>query len=144
MDNQLLNAYLQTDYIIDDEIGLWVMNIGQKEPTLSRYLHRFDQPTAAFLTAYNPMSKRLTEAQNEQRHKQLIASLNKQNMKYLTGYGAGKDDSWPAEKSVFILNITKQQADQLALEFEQAAYVWVDEAANVRLISQQQYHQQLG
>ncbi len=139
MDKKLLNAYMQTDYIIDDDIGIWLINIGQTERTLSRYLHRFKQPTAAFITAYNPHSKVVSKQQNELRHKALVAELNAKQLDFLNGYGAGRDESWSAEKSVFITNITQQQANQLAAKFEQQAYVWLDEQGQVSLITNEHY-----
>ncbi|MDG1731550.1 MAG: DUF3293 domain-containing protein [Thalassotalea sp.] len=134
MDKNLQQAYLNTDYIIDDELGFWQINIGDTDRTLSRYLHTFDLPTAAFITADNPMSKRLSESENKKRHQQLISAVKKLNLTCHQGYGAGPKGDWPKEASLLITNISKQQATSLAKQFKQMAYVWLDDKGLVSLI----------
>ncbi|WOH38010.1 DUF3293 domain-containing protein [Thalassotalea fonticola] len=139
MDKNLQQAYLNTDYIIDDELGFWQINIGDTDRPLSRYLNTFENPTAAFITAYNPMSKRLKEGQNKQRLQQLQQAVGKLGLASCKGYGLSQQNDWPQEHSLLITNITKQQASQLAKDFQQAAYVWINEHGLVSLVGQQDY-----
>ncbi|WP_371185766.1 DUF3293 domain-containing protein [Thalassotalea maritima] len=133
MDDALVQAYLNTDYVIDDDIGIWVINIGNIEKTLSRYLHRQAQPTAAFISAANPMSKLLSDKENAQRHQALQQAVESLGVPFMQGYGAAQQGDWPVEKSLFICNLSEQQAEQLARQFQQAAYVWVDDSGLVSL-----------
>lgn len=139
MDNNLREAYLNTDYIIDDELGFWQINIGDTDRPLSRYLNTFKNPTAAFITAHNPMSKKLKEGQNKQRQQQLQQAVSKLGLSSCKGYGLSQHNDWPKEHSLLITNVTKQQASQLAKDFQQAAFVWIDEKGLVSLVSQQDY-----
>lgn len=134
MDKNLQQAYLNTDYIIDDELGFWQINIGDTDRTLSRYLHTFDVPTAAFITADNPMNKRLSESENKKRYQQLVSAVKKLNLICHQGYGASSNDYSSKEASLLITNITKQQADQLAKQFKQMAYVWLNDKGLVTLV----------
>ncbi|WNC70069.1 DUF3293 domain-containing protein [Thalassotalea nanhaiensis] len=139
MDHNLRQAYINTDYIIDDELGFWQINIGDTDRPLSRYLNTFENPTAAFITAYNPKSKRLKEGQNQQRQQQLHQAVSKLGLASCKGYGLSQQNDWPKEHSLLITNITKQQASQLAKDFQQAAFVWIDDKGLVSLVTQQDY-----
>ena len=139
LSKQLLTAYLETDYIIDDSIGLWQININDTDRSLSKYLHTFDKPCAAFITAHNPMSKRLSEKENKKRHQQLLSLLKQQGVNALNGYGIGATGDWPKEDSVFLTNVDQAQASQIAKKFNQAAYVWVNEKGEVTLITYDKY-----
>ncbi|TRX56675.1 DUF3293 domain-containing protein [Thalassomonas sp. M1454] len=134
MDKNLQQAYLNSDYIIDDELGFWQINIGDTDRTLSRYLHTFDVPTAAFITAENPKSKRLSDKENKKRGQQLLSQVQKLKLTCHQGYSIGAKADWPKENSLLITNITKQQANSLAQQFNQNAYVWLDETGAVKLI----------
>jgi hypothetical protein len=139
MDNELINAYLTTDYIIDDTLGMWMINIDQMDKPLSSYLHKFKQPTAAFITAFNPMSKRCKENQNKQQQAKLVKQLQQNSVTFLTGFAIDQDGAWPQEDSVLIVNINKQQASKIAKQFNQAAYVWIDETGMPLLVTHQEY-----
>ena len=139
MDKTLIENYLNTDYMIDDELGLWLINIDQQDRTLSRYLHRQAKPTAAFITAYNPMSKSTCEKINKRAHQQLQKQLTTQGFKFLQGYGQSQDNKWPAEPSVLVLAIDKSQANEIAKQYKQAAYVWLDETGLPSLVLKDEF-----
>ncbi|WP_068546495.1 DUF3293 domain-containing protein [Thalassotalea crassostreae] len=139
MDKALIDNYISTDYMIDDELGLWLININQHDRALSRYLHMQAKPTAAFITAYNPMSKPTSEKVNKRAHQQLQHQLTKQGFKFLHGYGQSQDNKWPAEQSVLVLAIDKSQANEIAKQYNQAAYVWIDDTGLPSLVLKDDY-----
>jgi hypothetical protein len=75
----------------------------------------------AFITACNPRSKVLTDAENLERHLQLKALVKD----YLSfeGEGVGNDPDWKPEKSLLILGIKMEFAVRIGMHFEQNAIV---------------------
>ncbi len=134
MNKDLQQAYRNCDYFIDDEIGFWQINIGDCDRTLSRYLHSFTLPTAAFISVYNPMAKPVKSSQINQRHQQLIKTLTKHNLSFCQGFMLNPQQGDSKQPSVFITNINKQQLTKLAAEFQQNAFVWVDEEGSVSVV----------
>ena len=78
--------------------------------------------SAAFLTAWNPRSELLSETENKKRNIQLRSKL--QPFITYESIGQSIDEKWAGEESFFILDIDKASVEQLAVEFEQFAYVW--------------------
>ena len=57
----------------------------------------------------------------------------KNNYSIFDAIGQGKDSSasfldmdWPEEESFFILGITKEEVEELAVDYGQNAYVWLE------------------
>ena len=89
--------------------------------------------TAVILTAWNPRSQPFSLQENKSRNNYLRASLMKNNYSIFDAIGQGKDSSasfldmdWPAEESFFILGITKEEVEELAVDYGQNAYVWLE------------------
>ena len=97
---------------------------------LEKSQHHF----AAILTAWNPRSCRTEMAENKKQNDALSQYLIKNNFVYYDALGKGQDSSWPAEESFFIIDISKEAADSLALEYEQNAYVWLQLNKPVELV----------
>ncbi len=131
----LLAAYRATDYEVA-ELNC-VLRVGEACPTLDARCQREVSPTAAFVTASNPRSVMLSDRENERRNLALRDRLQALGLTAVYGgVGRGRDGKWPPEKSVLILGISRPVADELATEFEQAAYVWYAEGKATLLISQ--------
>ncbi len=77
----------------------------------------------AFVSAANPGSEPLSTEENEQRHQKLILAVQNMGLRYCEGIGTDPAEKWPAEKSLFILDIRPEQALTLANKFEQRAIV---------------------
>ena len=120
----LQQAYLETDYIVSDDPPL-LLTIGEPSDDARILLASFGVQTAAFVTAWNPGSQLLSDGENEERQLRLLDEIEKRRMNYLLGSGERAD--W-REYSYFVLGITREDADQLARQFQQNAYVWLDES----------------
>ncbi len=116
-------AYRATTYIADLPQGPVGLRIDEPCPVLDRYLAQRASATWAFVSASNPGSQLLSDAQNAERHAQLIESVAAQGWEWVAGRGVPDDGNWPPELSLLILNIGLQNALALAAEFGQNAIV---------------------
>lgn len=98
--------------------------VGEISDEINRILEVENARNFAFLTAYNPFSKQLSEAENKVRQTELIKLLQSDNFLFYTGYGTNENESWEREESLFILNIEEKKAVEFACFFNQNAIVF--------------------
>lgn len=131
---QLLDQYFSTDFIVSDRDYEFVLNIGRASDNLLE-LYQFNKvETCAFMTAYNPDGKPVSDKENYQCQQRLIEDLDKRKIIYFKGEGKGRNSEWPAEPSLCILGLTCGEAIGLASEFAQLALVWAAKDAVPRII----------
>jgi hypothetical protein len=85
-------------------------------------LRKQDAKRWAYITVYNPFSQTFTDEANDARHRLLLQSVAA--FSSFEGEGKGADESWPPEKSLLILGISKEQAIAIGNEYEQNAIVY--------------------
>jgi hypothetical protein len=133
IDTTLVTAYQNAEYVVfaDKEI---VMLIDEQNDELQKLMSHHQCTQAAFITAYNPFSEILKEAENIQRQNQLTEELTRLGYKLIQGLGRDKEDQWPGEKSVLVLNIPLDTAKNLGNKYGQNAIVWIEENAIPQLL----------
>jgi hypothetical protein len=87
----------------------------------------------AYITAWNPLPTRYTVEENRLRDQSLRADLDALSLKYIEGIGEALDGIW-YEESLFIKNITKEQAESLAYKYGQVAYLFANGNDKAELI----------
>lgn len=122
-DPELIKAYEQTDYVVEDDPPL-VMHIGEQNDGLRILFASFNVESAAFITAWNPRSQKLSLDENYDRQAKLLDEIEKLRLNYFVGRGEHPSEGW-VEDSYLVLGINQDQAEALAREFEQHAYVWL-------------------
>ena len=120
---ELKQHYLNTTYSVFIEDKQYDIKIEQALPQKINRLISKDK-TAAILTAWNPRSQKLSEAENKTRNSALRSQLKEYTI--FNALGQGCDASWPAEESFLVIGISKEQAELVAVEFEQNAYIWFE------------------
>jgi len=117
--NDLLEAYKNTKYKVF-ELNLTI-EIGKSNQEVDAILAKYNASEWAFITAFNPYSKVLTDNENKIRHEE----LKKLTEDYVTyeGHGIGEDPTWEPELSLLIIGISKDDASILGNKFEQNAIV---------------------
>lgn len=121
IDQSLILAYQNTIYsTFRPALDL---KIGQANEALTVFLFDNNAFTWAFVSASNPFSIAITEAENQKRHQSLVDFVANSGLRYLEGEGKSEQGDW-AEKSLFILDISKREAIKLAQNFEQNAIVF--------------------
>ena len=121
LDPELLKAYLQTDYIVSDDPPM-MLKIGEQSDDARILLASFNTDYGAFITAWNPGSTILKDEDNDDRQAALLSEIEMRRLNYLVAYG--ERENW-REYSYFILGISREEASELAHQFQQNAYVWV-------------------
>jgi hypothetical protein len=120
--DDLLEAYRRTRYQAQTPGGRIVLRHGEHSPALDRLLDA-GSPGWAFITAWNPGSNpRLSLDENRRRQKDLEAALS-QHYRIFGGEGVGDDGRWPAEESVLVLGISREEALAIGRQFGQFAIV---------------------
>ena len=118
--NSLIEAYKNTKYkVFEPTITI---EIGKFNQDLNNLILNHNSNEWAFITAYNPFSRVLTNDENRLRH----IELKELTEKYVTfeGHGVGQDPTWKPELSLFIIGISKSDASKIGKKFEQNAIVY--------------------
>ena len=75
----------------------------------------------AYITAYNPQSKKLSKPQNIKRHQNLVEYCNEIGYVFYAGEGTDRKGKWDPEKSLLIIGINIFTAKKLGKYFQQKA-----------------------
>ena len=84
IDSSLRQKYLDTDYIISDDPPL-LMKVGEQSDDLRVLLGSMGVESAAFITAWNPHSEKLTDDENDDRQAVLLTDIEKMRLNYWSG-----------------------------------------------------------
>ncbi|GDX53493.1 hypothetical protein LBMAG27_25400 [Bacteroidota bacterium] len=118
--NDLILAYTNTKFHVF--IPAIIIEIGKRNEDLDSLIKGDEQVEWAYLTAYNPYSKELTDKENLKRQSQLLSKIS--DYKFYEGEGVGEDPTWKPERSILIVGIPKNEAISSGREFEQNAIVY--------------------
>jgi hypothetical protein len=129
---ETLAAYMATHFIVSTKPPITLL-IGDYSSLLASMLGA-SSAGAAFITAYNPRGVLLSDAENTERHRMLIAHLTEQGYEFLEGEGVDPNGEWPGETSVLVLDIDRASAERLGASYDQNAIVWIDTDAIPRLL----------
>lgn len=133
IDPVLWKAYEQTDFIVHSAPE-FVLNIGQLSDQLIQLFSINKVTTAAFVTAYNPFSKKLSRDENSVQQSIFVKEVQSRGLSFLQGLGQHPNHKWEVEPSLLILGIAFEAAKKLARTYEQNAFVWCDESCIPQLI----------
>jgi hypothetical protein len=115
-------AFAQTNYVVfvnDDKTLLIRANQGNNH-LLTYFAHL---KSWAFITAWNPLPYILDIEENRNRNNELEKDIYALNLDYYPGSGISVDENWE-EESFFIINCSKEEAEKLALKYNQLAFVY--------------------
>lgn len=119
----LEQAYMAAEYWIEGRPPL-LLRIGAPSPALDALLSRHGAEHGALITAANPRSRIVPEAANEAAHEQLLAQIAGLGLHHLPTRCHDPAGCWPDETGLFVSGIHASDAAELALRFDQNAYVW--------------------
>lgn len=123
----LLEDFSKTKYTFAD----FTIEIGKRHPPLDALLEKQSPKSWAIITAYNPMAKLRDAALNEAAQTELKKKLN--DFVVIEGMNVAEDETWN-EPSFLVLGISKIDAQRLAEQFQQAAIVYGELAAEAQLV----------
>jgi hypothetical protein len=138
----LWEAYQCSEYWIGTAPRALCLCVGKPAEGL-RELIRVEAPEAefgaatpwAYLTAWNPGSRRLPEAENRIRGAELEAKLRAACACILPGKGKDPEGQWPEEVGFLAVGLEAARAKELGREFGQYALLAGRGEGKVRLLS---------
>ena len=113
----LESAYRATTYVVRVPPQTLALRIGERCPAIERLLATRKVRSAAYMTAWNPMSRAAGRAYNAAAARELVSVLRRRGWSFVAGEGRGEEADWPAEQSLLILGISRAQAYRRAADF---------------------------
>jgi hypothetical protein len=129
----LLQAYRETDYIVHAAPN-FVLHIDQPCPALAAYYARRRISASCVITAWNPHSQPLGDAENRVRQARLEQALQQAGWHWLRTVAAHPRNGWPAEVGCFVQEMCAGTAIEWGRHFEQNAIVCCGPDATARLV----------
>ena len=105
MDRRLLDAYLSTEFWVEEVPNPFLLRVGSCSPALRALHGECGVTCSAFLTAYNPGS-RPTRTTGTGRQERIEADWPAR-FRPATGMGRDPSGAWPGEPSVLALGIPR-------------------------------------
>ena len=118
-----VQAYLETEYFVRGEHD-FVLRVGQFNKSLQSEHRCRGSDCSAFITAYNPYSDVVVEADNAKRNKALIDELKRRSLAFVDGMGKHPSNQRPGEPSYLVFGLTLEASKTLGARFEQNAILW--------------------
>ena len=129
----LIRAYEETDYrVLEPEP--FTMKIGIPSAGLARLYERTGARTATVITAWNPRSEKMSDAENEAAQARLVADLDRAGLRHLPALGADPKDQWKGEVSLLVPDAARETVEALGRKFGQNCIVWAEADALPKLL----------
>lgn len=129
---ELLEAYRQTIYRCEDlPIQLKVSEGSQAADQL---MSDIGVRRITVITAWNPESELLDEADNHAWNQQLRLKIEMLRKPFWEGLNIAVDDSWPSEETFWVADLNSFERDQLANEYKQNAVVEIEKGGIAMLV----------
>lgn len=124
----LVRAYREAIYIVNEGDDAIALKVGEVSHALAALMHLHKAQTAAMITAYNPFSETQPSAENERQQKALVAALKPKSIACFDAIGSDLEGKWEPEASTLALGISLVDAEHLADQFGQNAFIWINTA----------------
>lgn len=129
----LLQAYRETGYAVQAQPD-FVLHIDQSSAALAAYFRRRAINAGCVMTAWNPYSQPLGDAQNQARQARLEQALEQAGWQWVRAVGSHPENAWPPEVGCFVEDMGEEAASEWGLAYEQNAVVWCGADAVPRLL----------
>lgn len=123
IDSVTVQAYHETQYFVQGNKN-FTLEIGRINSNLLATHFYYGVECSAFITACNPQSQIISDAENARRQLGLTTKLTKLGLTYLNGIGKHPSNHWPGEESYLVLGVDIDTAKMLGKDFDQNAIVW--------------------
>ncbi|SEA30465.1 MAG: DUF3293 domain-containing protein [Candidatus Thiothrix putei] len=126
MTSELLAAYHAAHYQVQDPQGAFTLRTDSPSPELAALLRTRGHNCAAFITACNPHSWPLSEAENASAQQQLAAELAQYGYTTIPAIGLDPAGEWQGEASFLVPGLDLENAKSLGEQYAQNAILWAD------------------
>lgn len=121
-ESELFEAYRNTTYVAETPAGELRLRPGEPNSELERLdLPGRSSDEWAFITAWNPKSEQLDDAENAERQRGLEKRLRRSAHDVFPGEGRANSGDWPPEASLLAVGIQLERAVELAGKYGQNA-----------------------
>jgi hypothetical protein len=124
----LVRAYREAIYIVNEGDDAIALKVGEVSHALAALMRVHKAQTAAIITAYNPFSEIQPLEENERQQKALVAALKPKSITCFDAIGSDPEGKWEPEPSTLALGISLVDAERLADQFGQNAFIWINTA----------------
>lgn len=132
VDPATIQAYRETDYIVHAQPD-FVLRIDQPCPALAAYYMHRRIAAGCVITAFNPHSQPLSDAENQVRQSRLEQALQQAGWPWTPAVGRHPTNGWPPETGCFVEGMSAEAASEWGRTYEQNAVVWCGADAIPRL-----------
>lgn len=126
MTSELLVAYHAAHYQVQYPQGAFTLRTNSPSSELATLLRETGHTCAAFITACNPYSWPLSEAENAQAQQELAGELAQHGYAVIPAIGLDPAGEWQGEESFLVPGLTLDSAKALGKQFAQNAILWAD------------------
>lgn len=130
----LIAAYRATHYCVNGVSPPFLLRVDEVNSDLAACHRARAVDCSAFLTAWNPGSRPMSDEDNELAQARLREALEARGYAHLEGLGVDPTGQWAGEESVLVLGIGREAACELGREFRQHGIVWSGADAVPRLV----------
>ena len=134
MDRRLLDAYLSTEFSVEEVPNPFLLRVGSCSSALLALHAECGVTCSAFLTAYNPGSRPHSDDWNRAAQERVEAELTQGGFALRRGMGRDPSGAWPGEPSVLALGIPRDEAERIGRRYGQNAILWSDVDAVPQLL----------
>jgi hypothetical protein len=129
------DAYLRTTFIAETPNGKIEIRPGSSSVALDSILRKNRVAEWAYVTAYNPGSRLMSDEINKRAHEELRRIVSERRLICFDGHGVGPGGAWPPEASLLVLGLSIDQARALGRQFGQLAIVVGRALESARLLA---------
>jgi hypothetical protein len=133
IDSATIAAYRAAHYEVL-EPDPFVLHVGLVSTRLADLLMREQASCVGFITAWNPFSENVTEADNSAAQSSLMKELIERGFSTVPGFGKDPSGKWPSEESLLVIGLSLEEVKQLGIKYRQNAVIWSGEKAVPELI----------
>jgi hypothetical protein len=123
IDPVLLRKYHETEYRVLAEGAKFVLDLGRPSAELAALYRERGAATAAFITAFNPFSQPVDDAQNVAANARLREELSSAGAEVFDAVGSDPAGQWK-EPSFLALGLSRGEAEALGHAYRQNAIVF--------------------
>lgn len=121
---ELLASYSATAYIVHFEDHDYTIRIGDDCEELDELMIQHEVGTWTVITAYNPLSEKLSAKENAKRNEKLNIELGLLGLQTYPTTSISDAKDWPDEKGFLVLGLNLEEASRMGLERDQHAIVF--------------------
>lgn len=123
INRDLVQAFRETEYRVHGQQP-FTLRIDEASPELLGLYQQLQTSSCAFITACNPYSSSVDDAENQARQEELGQELRRRGLTFIDSIGQHPSNDWPGEISFLALGLDLEAAKALGNRFEQNAIVW--------------------